>query len=86
MGVENVDCDHRCRNTCAMLAEGLRAETKQVAYYEQMLRDCDEPEMKKCAKELRDAHKDLAHRIAERLSIIQTKAQVLDEIIAGYES
>lgn len=86
MGVENVDCDHRCRNTCAMLTEGLKVEIKQVAYYEQMLRDCDEPEVRKFAKELFDAHKDLAHQIAERLSIIKTKAQVLDEIIAGYES
>ena len=86
MGAEKTDCDHRCRNICAMLAEGLDDEKKRLAYYSKMVNECDEPETKKFARELLDAHTDLARRIAERLSIIKTKAQVLDEIIASYES
>ncbi len=86
MGNENVECGHRCRNTCAMLQEGLKRETSQIAYYEKMIHDCDDPETKKFAMELAEQHRQVAARIDEKLNIIRTRAGILDEIIDSYES
>ncbi len=86
MGNEKVECDHRCRNTCAMLAEGLHEELSQVVYYERLVKNCDDPETKKFAEEILGSHRELARRITEQLSTIKTKAQMLDAIIASYES
>ncbi len=86
MSADNIECGHRCRNTCAMLNEGLRIESTQIAYFEKMFRDCDEPDVKKFARELADGHKSIADRIVEKLNIIRNKAGILDEIIDSYES
>ncbi len=86
MSAENIECGHRCRNTCAMLNEGLKNESIQIAYYEKMFRDCDEPDVRKFARELADSHKLMADRIVEKLNIIRHRAGILDEIIDSYES
>jgi hypothetical protein len=69
-----------------MLNEGLKEESNQIAYYEKMFNDCDEPDIKKFARELADGHKLIADRIVEKLNIIRNRAGILDEIIDGYES
>jgi hypothetical protein len=69
-----------------MLNEGLKRESTQIAYFEKMFKDCDEPDIKKFARELADEHKIVADRIVEKLNIIRSKAGVLDEIIDSYES
>ncbi len=85
MSAESIRCDHRCRNACAMLAQGLKQEETQIAYYESLLKQCDEPEIRKFTSEILSLHRDLASRIAERLNRIKTTAGVLDDIISSYE-
>ena len=41
-----VDCQHACRNTCAMLNEALRKEASMVRFYEGILAECNFPEVR----------------------------------------
>ncbi len=86
MAHELITCDHRCRNTCAMLQQSLQKETEQVTFFETLLKECTEPEVRKFAEEFLGVHRDLARRITDQLNVIRTKAQTLDAIIASYES
>lgn len=81
----NVECEHRCRNTCAMLNDALRSELARVKEYEKMLVECDDPEMLKFVRELVGTHKAVINSITERLDVIKANAGVLDDIISGFE-
>jgi len=85
MGIEKSKCEHRCRNTCAMLSEALQDETKKISYYETMLNDCDDPAMKHFVTEIIGVHTRLVKRITEKLSTIKSNAEVLDDIMTSYE-
>lgn len=86
MGLEKVNCQHACRNTCAMLAEALRDETDIVRHFETMLAECDEPEMRKFVKEMTESHSLLANRISEKLKEIKARADVLDGVISSFDA
>lgn len=86
MGIGTTVCQHRCRNTCAMLSAAWQDEIKKIAYLEQMLKECDEPEMRKFVKELIYSHELLSNRITERLNVIKARAEVLDDIIESFET
>ena len=86
MSGETSECGHRCRNTCAMLQDGLKRELNNVAFFENVARECEDPEVKKFAGELVQRHKALAAEIDEKLNIIRNRAGILDEIIDSYES
>ncbi len=45
MNLENLRCDHQCRNTCGMLTAALAQETLTVRFYQQVLTQCDEPDV-----------------------------------------
>jgi rubrerythrin len=81
----NHDCEHRCRNTCALLSEAMQDEKRKVAYYEDMLSKCDDPAVKNFVKELVESHRVIVARIAEKLDIIHTNAEVLDNIMTSFE-
>jgi rubrerythrin len=85
MGATKTQCEHRCRNTCAMLDEALQNEQKQIAFFESMLADCDDPVVKKFAKEVVDSHTLLANRIKEQLDTIKANAEVLDGVMTSFE-
>ena len=86
MGTGKGDCEHQCRNSCAMLSDALRDEKKKIAYYETMLGDCDDPAMKSFVIEILETHKTLVARIGEKLDVIKVNAEILDDIIEGFES
>jgi hypothetical protein len=86
MATGKTDCEHRCRNTCAMLNDALQDEKKKIAYYESMLNDCDDPGVRTFTKELLEAHSLLVSRISQKISEIGSNAEVLDNIIDGFES
>jgi hypothetical protein len=85
MGTAKGECEHRCRNTCAMLVEALQDEKKQIAYFETMLGVCDDPAIKSFVKELIETHGLLVNQIKEKLGVIKANAEVLDDIITGFE-
>ncbi len=80
------DCDHRCRNTCALLSEALGDEKRMIAYYEDMLTKCNDPAVKNFVNELIETHGIVVGRITEKLEIIRANAEVLDNIITSFES
>jgi len=86
MGTGKSDCEHRCRNTCAMLSSALQDEKSKIRYYEAMLDDCNDPAMRKFVKELIETHELLLARMSAKLSEIKANAEVLDDIIEGFES
>lgn len=86
MGTEKSNCEHRCRNTCAMLNDALQDEKKRIAYYESMLNVCDDPAVKNFTNEVLETHRLLVFRIGEKLEEIKANAKVLDDIIDGFES
>ena len=85
MGTGKGDCEHRCRNTCAMLCDALQDEKKKITYYETMLTECDDPAMQKFVNEVMELHKTLVGRITEKLNVIRANAEVLDGIITSFE-
>ena len=56
MGTDKGNCEHRCRNTCAMLNDALQDQKKKIAYYESMLDVCDDPTVKKFTNEMLETH------------------------------
>jgi rubrerythrin len=85
MTKEKNSCQHRCRNTCSMLHEALRDEAGKIAFYEQMLGECDDPAMRKFVKELVSIHNGLIEKIRDRLNEISATAEALDGVIASFE-
>lgn len=85
MTTEKIECGHRCRNTCATLNSALKDQKKIIEYYEVMLEECDDPGMIKFAKELLATHSHIASRIEEKLGEIKANAEILDDIIDGFE-
>jgi len=51
-----------------------------------MLDDCNDPAMRKFVKELIETHELLLARMSAKLSEIKANAEVLDDIIEGFES
>ena len=45
MNLENLRCDHQCRNTCAMLTAALAQETMTFVSISKYLTQCDEPDV-----------------------------------------
>ncbi len=85
MSTEKIECDHRCRNTCAMLSAALKDEQKAVRYFEAVIQQCDDPGRVAFAKDLHKAHTLAAQKIEERLRQIRASAEILDDIIEGLE-
>ena len=79
------DCDHRCRNTCALLSEALGDEKRTIVFYEEMLTKCDDPAVKNFVKELIETHRIVVSQITEKLESIRANAEVLDNIITSFE-
>lgn len=47
-----LECAHDCRNTCALLNEALRRETALLQFYEQIVLQCDYPDVHAFVREL----------------------------------
>jgi hypothetical protein len=86
MGNEKILCEHGCRNTCAMLIDALKDEKQKLTYYESMMSQCDEPEMRKFIKEIIGSHHSIIKRMTDRLSEIRARAESLDGVISSYEA
>ncbi len=85
MTKNKMECEHRCRNTCAMLSRILKDERSAVEACDTMIRDCDDPAMIGFARELLKTHSSLEKQIENALSDIKAKAGILDDVIEGLE-
>lgn len=86
MKIDEVKCQHACRNTCAMLNEALRKETAMVRFYESTLDECNFPEVSSFMNELVEEKRQVILRIIQKLNEIHVRSQALDGIVSSFNN
>ena len=79
-----VDCQHACRNTCAMLNEALRKEASMVRFYEGILAECNYPEVKSFLNDLVEEKRKSILSIIQKLNELHVQSQSIDGIISSF--
>jgi hypothetical protein len=80
-----MECNHACRNTCAMLNEALRRETALLQFYEQIVKQCDYPDIHTFVRNLAEERSKPILEIVSKLNEVRAKSQVMDGIMSSYE-
>jgi hypothetical protein len=84
MNLDNLHCDHQCRNTCAMLTAALAEETMVVRFYQQVLTQCDEPDVHNFVRTLLEERSASVIRIMQKLNEIKARSQAMDGVQASF--
>lgn len=63
-----IQCDHECRYDCAMLTEALRRESELGKFYDQILQQCDEPDVRAFIAELAEKRRACINQIVEQIN------------------
>ncbi len=79
-----VDCQHACRNTCAMLNEALRKEATMVRFYEGILAECNFPEVRTFLTDLVEEKRKSILSIIQKLNELHVQSQSGDGIISSF--
>ena len=79
-----VDCQHACRNTCAMLNEALRKEASMVRFYEGILAECNYPEVKSFLNDLVEEKRKSILSIIQKLNELHVQSQSIDGIMSSF--
>lgn len=79
-----VDCQHACRNTCAMLNEALRKEASMVRFYEGILAECNFPEVRTFLTDLVEEKRKSILSIIQKLNELHVQSQSIDGIISSF--
>ena len=79
-----VDCQHACRNTCAMLNEALRKEASMVRFYEGILAECNYPEVRTFLTDLVEEKRKSILSIIQKLNELHVHSQSIDGIISSF--
>lgn len=79
-----VDCQHACRNTCAMLNEALRKEASMVRFYEGILAECNFPEVRTFLNDLVEEKRKSILSIIQKLNELHVHSQSSDGIISSF--
>ena len=79
-----VDCQHACRNTCAMLNEALRKEASMVRFYEGILAECTFPEVRSFLTDLVEEKRNSILSIIQKLNELHVHSQSIDGIISSF--
>ncbi|HEY4611704.1 MAG TPA: hypothetical protein VII11_01840 [Bacteroidota bacterium] len=85
MDENDIRCAHACRNTCAMLNEALRRETAVLRFYEQLVLECDYPDIRSFVEELVEQRSRAVLRIVAKLNELRARGQALDGVIASFD-
>lgn len=80
MNFDNLHCEHQCRNTCAMLTAALAEETMVVRFYQQVLTQCDEPDVHNFVRTLLEERSASVIRIVQKMNEIKARSQVMDGV------
>ncbi len=82
---EKEACNHDCRITCRMLTEAMRKEAEMIHFYENMMTECDYPDVNSFVRELLEDKSRMVLRINQKLNEIRVHGQVSDGIISSFE-
>ena len=82
---DQMKCDHTCRNACAMLNQALREETSMVRFYEQILTQCDFPEIQQFVRELTEERSQSVIRILQKLNEMRARAEIMDGVNSSFD-
>jgi len=66
MNTNDLKCEHECKDNCSLLNEALRKEASIARYYENMLEECNIPEVKNLISELIDDKRSGILRIIKK--------------------
>ncbi|HXG38126.1 MAG TPA: hypothetical protein VNL36_05075 [Bacteroidota bacterium] len=80
-----LECAHTCRNTCAMLNEALRRETALLQFYEQIILQCDYPDVHAFIRSLAEQRSQSLLRIVGKLNELQARSQAMDGVMSSFE-
>lgn len=85
MNLDNLRCEHQCRNTCAMLSAALAEETTMARFYQQVLTQCDEPDVHNFVRSLVEERSASVIRIMQKLNEIKARSQAMDGVQSSYQ-
>jgi hypothetical protein len=77
-------CERACRDTCSTLTDAFQQETQLVRLYEQILTNCEDPEIKEFTRELAEVHGAAALRIVQKLNEIRARSHAIDGVMASF--
>jgi hypothetical protein len=63
-----IQCDHECRYDCGLLTEALRRESELGKFYDEILRQCDEPDVRAFIGELVEKRRECINKIIEQIN------------------
>ncbi len=86
MKEKEVTCVRACKNTCAMLNEALRKEASLVRYYENLLEQCNFPEVRSFVVDLVENKRKDILSIIQKLNEIHAHSDVLDGIYSSFNN
>ncbi len=84
MNTAQVRCQKNCKNTCSMLNEALRKETASVQFYEEVLDQCNSPEVRNLFVEMIEQRRAEILIIIQKLNEIHARSQSIDGVIQSF--
>ncbi len=81
---KDFNCNKICKNSCASLQEALRKETNIVHFYENMMEDCNSPEIKSFLTDIIESRRPEMLKIIQKLNEIHARSQIVDGVIASF--
>jgi len=83
---KQINCQHTCRNTCAMLNEALRKETSLVMFYKSTLEECNMPEVINFINEIVEEKSKTILQIIQKLNEIHVRSQIMDGVASSFNN
>jgi hypothetical protein len=86
MAEKQINCQHTCKNTCAMLNEALRKETSIIMFYKSTLEECNIPEVVNFINDLVEEKSKIILQIVQKLNEIHVRSQIIDGVASSFSN
>ncbi len=78
-------CGHDCRNACALLNEAMRRESDMVKFYDELLAQCDYPDIHAFVRDLSEERSKSILRIVQKVNEMESRSRILDGVISSFD-